>query len=132
MGHRSAESTLRVWATLQAPAAARRFIDVGLYGFSDQEDRQTASLLTSELVTNALVHTDATYIDVAMHVDRCIRVEVSDPSSGAVRPLQNRPDEPGGLGLQLVEALAHRWGTETLRGNGKVVWFELRNRRTPG
>ncbi len=56
-----------------------------------------------------------------------VRAEVWDsvPRMPAVR--QAGPDEEGGRGLALVEALSDRWGWTTAPGwPGKVVWAELR------
>jgi anti-sigma regulatory factor (Ser/Thr protein kinase) len=81
-------------------------------------------LLTSELVTNAYRHAGSeTRVSIRCDEDR-IRVEVSDKGGGEVelRPLDsNRTD---GRGLQIVDALAERWGHQS-DGDGTVVWFEL-------
>jgi hypothetical protein len=57
--------------------------------------------------------------------DDRLRVEVYD--AGARTAPQRRAHDleaPGGRGLELVDALASRWGT--LGGpEGRVVWFEL-------
>jgi anti-sigma regulatory factor (Ser/Thr protein kinase) len=81
-------------------------------------------LCTSELVTNAALHA-GTEIEVVLEIeiDR-YRISVTD---GDVRMPVFRmagPFEPGGRGLQIVEALAARWGTIE-RTAGKTVWFEI-------
>jgi hypothetical protein len=52
--------------------------------------------------------------------DDALRVDVRHPgSSGREAP----PPLRGGLGLQLVEALAKRWGTDDV--GGAHLWFEV-------
>ncbi|GAA1396328.1 hypothetical protein GCM10009639_32320 [Kitasatospora putterlickiae] len=97
---------------------------LGLWGVPELAD--TAELLTSELVTNALRHTgQGAVFDAVLTGDQRLRVEVHD---GAAR-LPGRRRDPdmyatSGRGLLLVEALADSWGVQ-LRGDGKVTWFEL-------
>ncbi|MEU8761716.1 ATP-binding protein [Streptomyces sp. NPDC048659] len=84
-----------------------------------------AELLTSELVTNALIHTGDGAVVTATVEPEQLRVEVRDFVPG-LRPPRARPadDDPHGRGLLLVRALADSWGVEN-REVGKVVWFEL-------
>jgi anti-sigma regulatory factor (Ser/Thr protein kinase) len=81
----------------------------------------------SELATNALVHTHATF-EVAVRVGPVLRVEVTDVSE---HPPQTRPLDPfsfGGRGLHIVDAYADRWGFERT-STGKVVWAEFGDAR---
>ena len=87
----------------------------------------TAELLSSELVTNALLHTaKGAVFDAALGSDSRLRVEVQDGTSRL--PGRRRDPEAeyatSGRGLLLVEALADSWGVQLL-GDGKVTWFEL-------
>ncbi|WP_344571032.1 ATP-binding SpoIIE family protein phosphatase [Kitasatospora viridis] len=89
----------------------------------------TAELLTSELVTNAIRHTDrdAMFTARLYREDRReprLRIEVEDESD--LWPKRRTPGEQAssGRGLMLVEALADGWGVEP-RGTGKRMWFEL-------
>jgi anti-sigma regulatory factor (Ser/Thr protein kinase) len=85
---------------------------------------RVAVLLTSELVTNAVIHATTPFrLDVAVE-GAVIGVAVSDSAAGLAEPVNPGGAEEHGRGLQLVEALAARWGSETLVG-GKRVWFEL-------
>lgn len=84
-----------------------------------------AELLTSELVTNALVHTDHGAVVTATVVPEQLRVEVRDFVPGLDVPhALPADDRTNGRGLVLVQALADSWGVED-QGVGKVVWFEL-------
>ncbi|WP_282695641.1 ATP-binding protein [Streptomyces sp. CC208A] len=84
-----------------------------------------AELLTSELVTNALVHTGHGAVVTATVDPGQLRVEVRDFEPGLVGPLVPPADDgTHGRGLFLVRELADSWGIEE-HGGGKVVWFEL-------
>ena len=89
---------------------------------------EAALLLTSELVTNVVVHTDSAGVDVRAHCNGArLRVCVDDATMTPLKPVRRGGSEPsagGGRGLWLVEALAARWGCETLP-DGKRVWFEV-------
>ena len=112
-------------ADITSPRAARRFVG-DLLGQPDGETRDLALVLTSELVTNAVVHA-RTQVDVRVEVERDrMRVEVADSDPRLPRPAAHVPDAPGGHGLFLVQALASTWGTDPCPG-GKVVWFTLPN-----
>jgi DNA-binding NarL/FixJ family response regulator len=91
---------------------------------ADQELLDSVELLVSELVTNAVLHaTSAPRLDV--HVGRArVRIEVFDDD--ATPPHTRLPNSSGigGWGLQLVDQLASRWGSDPQPG-GKVVWFEM-------
>ncbi|MFC8432873.1 ATP-binding protein [Streptomyces sp. NPDC057253] len=86
---------------------------------------EIAELLTSELVTNALVHTDRDAVVTATVGPRALRVEVRD--FVAHRPRVRIPEageSTHGRGLVLVQSLADSWGVRA-HGVGKAVWFEL-------
>jgi PAS domain S-box-containing protein len=84
----------------------------------------TAELLVSEIVTNALVHA-GTPIEVHARVrDDALRVEVSDGSPAAPAIRHHSSMAGTGRGLRLLQAMVESWGTE-LRALGKTVWFVL-------
>ena len=86
-----------------------------------------AMLATSELVTNAVIHTDGPCELTAVY-DRqraLLRVEVADSSNASPEPRVGLAGvQVGGMGLRVVEEIASRWGTYPAVG-GKTVWFEL-------
>ncbi|WP_374117355.1 ATP-binding protein [Streptomyces sp. RKAG293] len=114
-------------ADLSAIAEARRLLREQLRHWGVPGLVDIAELLASELVTNALQHTDEGAVLTATlsggPVHR-LRVEVHDHA--ARRPRLHTPGEnaTSGRGLLLVQALADSWGVRSL-GTGKVVWFEL-------
>lgn len=81
-------------------------------------------LLVSELVTNAILHAGTSIGLRVRGTTGWLRVEVSDGSTRQPHICDYSADATTGRGLDLVEALATGWGTETT-ANGKVVWFEV-------
>lgn len=94
-----------------------------------EEPAQVAELLLSELVTNALVHTDEGAVVAVSVAPQRLRVEVRDFVPGMpVSHVPNADDGTHGRGLILVESLADAWGISP-KALGKVVWFELDGER---
>ena len=118
---------LQLPARPTSPGEARRFVGEVLrgHGLDTDEVVEAALLLTSELVTNAVLHAAGT-INVDVDLDlTAVRVEVADGSADQPTPRDATPEETSGRGLHLVEAMARSWGVEQQREDGKVVWFEL-------
>jgi anti-sigma regulatory factor (Ser/Thr protein kinase) len=112
-------------ADLRAVPEARRELRELLRHWGRPGRSEIAELLTSELVTNALVHTDRDAVLTAVLSPRGLRVEVRDFVAG--RPVvraQPADDGTHGRGLVLVQSLADAWGVRP-HGVGKSVWFEL-------
>jgi anti-sigma regulatory factor (Ser/Thr protein kinase) len=107
-------------------ALARSFVREGLAGL-DVDSRDVALLLTSELVTNAILHARTPVrLGVLLLDGGGALVCVADGVAGTpmLSARAHSHDRPGGRGLALVEDLADTWGTTTYRG-GKTVWFVL-------
>ena len=106
-------------------AGARRFVAAALRRWDCSDDFvELALLLTSELVTNAYRHA-RTETRVLVRFDGAsVRIEVRDVGGGQpeLRPVDT--DRVDGRGLQIVDALADRWGYDSDDG-GTAVWFEL-------
>jgi serine/threonine-protein kinase RsbW len=116
---------LNLPAVPASAAIARGVLDEVLLAPKDDEARDTAALLLTELVTNAARHVGGTMrVEVAVtHNTLCVKV----CDASAVLPhLANLPewDSESGRGLFLLEALSDRWGAQEL-STGKCVWFEL-------
>lgn len=104
--------------------AARRLIRGELARLGDPDLLDAASLLVSELVTNAIVHGRT---DVALHAEidgSFFRAEITD--GNPTLPVARRPAALAGTGrgFQLIEGIATRWGVLKSPG-GKTIWFEL-------
>jgi PAS domain S-box-containing protein len=116
-------------ATL-APAAesartARRLVADVLTSVGGDEFLDSATLLTSEVVTNGIVHA---HTDLQIVIDATatwVRVEVIDGNSQL--PSRRDYDEGAstGRGMEMVELLADDYGVEPLEDEGKRVWFRL-------
>ncbi|MCH5670277.1 ATP-binding protein [Streptomyces gilvus] len=110
---------------LRAVPEARRALRELLRQWGRPSRSDVAELLTSELVTNALVHTDHDAVLTAVVGPRGLRVEVRDFVARRPRPCPaNTGDGTHGRGLVLVQSLADAWGVRA-HGVGKSVWFEL-------
>ncbi|MFI9569417.1 SpoIIE family protein phosphatase [Streptomyces rishiriensis] len=131
---RSSVITARAAASFEpvgrSVATARSFVRDTLQGWGFADIIDDAVVLTSELVTNAVVHA-GTHADVlCLRSDDGVRVEVADrypereiPLQGSLATMGN-PDREGGRGLQLCAAIAARWGVEYTPTH-KQVWFRL-------
>lgn len=112
-------------ASAASPSVARRFVAAGLRRWGvDESIVETATLLISEVVTNAVVHA-ASEVRVALQRrGSSVRIEVSDRGEGV--PMLVPPDleRLDGRGLAIVDRLATAWGS-TPRSAGKAVWFDL-------
>ncbi|MFI9236920.1 ATP-binding protein [Streptomyces sp. NPDC053079] len=86
----------------------------------------TGVLIVSELVTNAVEHTECRNLRVTVSRPRPDRVRVAVVDMSQQRPVRQTPpfDEERGRGLAVVAALADRWKVDSLPW-GKRVWAEL-------
>ncbi|MFG2502073.1 SpoIIE family protein phosphatase [Streptomyces sp. NPDC048441] len=131
---RSSVITARAAATFdpvgRSVATARSFVRDTLQGWGFTDIVDDAVVLTSELVTNAVVHAGTAADVLCLRSDDAVRIEVSDHYPEREIPLQQSaanmgsPDREGGRGLQLCAALATRWGVDYTPTN-KQVWFQL-------
>ena len=109
---------------------ARAFVESALSGAGLEHLAYTATLLVSELVANAILHS-GTPLEVVVHTDDDrVRVEVHDgnPQLPVRKHYSNMSGT--GRGLMLVERMAAGWGADRTAG-GKVVWFELDGHSAP-
>ncbi|MEV0266847.1 SpoIIE family protein phosphatase [Streptomyces sp. NPDC050617] len=126
--------TARAAATFEpvgrSVASARAFVRDTLQGWGFPDVVDDAVVLTSELVTNAVVHAGTAADVLCLRTDTGVRVEVGDHYPERELPLQSSGrqlggvDREGGRGLLLCAALATSWGVEYTATN-KKVWFQL-------
>ena len=84
-----------------------------------------AELLITELVSNAVRHSDLSVeVRVVLSGSR-LRVSVSDSSHRMPVLRQVSDDQTSGRGLFLVDSLSSGWGVDVREEGGKTVWFEL-------
>ncbi|MEV6726928.1 SpoIIE family protein phosphatase [Streptomyces xanthochromogenes] len=111
-------------------ATARAFVRDTLQGWGYADVVDDAVVLTSELVTNAVVHAGTKADVLCLRSDDGVRVEVADRYPEREVPLLGSPadiagpDRENGRGLLLCAALASRWGVE-YTPTRKTVWFQL-------
>lgn len=107
---------------------ARRFVIDHAPGIAG-DDRDTLALLTSELVTNAVIHARTEAVLTVVLSDHYVLVTVHDLDLG--RSEVDPGAREGGWGLGLVTALADDAARLVHPGGGKTAWFRLRLNGTP-
>jgi anti-sigma regulatory factor (Ser/Thr protein kinase) len=115
--------TLELERDQTAPARARTMVR-GLRPLLGPERTEDATLLVSELITNAVKYGSG---PVQLHVeageDRRGRFTISDAGGGETPALREAGGTaPGGYGLHLVDRIADQWGVQRASMN---VWFDL-------
>ncbi|GGR92827.1 hypothetical protein GCM10010252_34370 [Streptomyces aureoverticillatus] len=121
--------TFTLAAMPSSVARARRLTRERLSSLAVGDDAcDTAALVVSELVTNAIVHTASRTVvcEICTGADT-VRIAIRDEGHGAgvPRPTGLRgPDEEHGRGLLLVSAVSSAWGVQD-SGSGLSVWAEL-------
>jgi anti-sigma regulatory factor (Ser/Thr protein kinase) len=110
---------------LDAPRRVRAFVSdtVRSWGFGDLVD--AAALLVSEVVTNVVLHARTQGVATVEALPSGVRVEVRDADPTLPQPQNPAASVPEGRGLEIVAALARRWGTSSDGAETKTVWFEL-------
>ncbi|MER8231843.1 ATP-binding protein [Streptomyces sp. NPDC094049] len=105
------------------PGRARRILRATLRHWQCAHVTDTAELLLTELVTNALQHGDGPSVAVRIHLrTRYLGVAVTDGSAAVPVPRRPGPDAENGRGLFLVDALSTSWGVSP---DGGTTWFVL-------
>lgn len=105
----------------EAPAEARHFAVATLNAWGAGDLAGDVALVVTELAANAIVHARSAFTVILSVHDDVLRISVRDavPLDGAglrAAPLH---------GLAVVDALASRWGVESLGNAGKTVWVDL-------
>jgi anti-sigma regulatory factor (Ser/Thr protein kinase) len=121
---------VRLQVDARAPAAARAIVGARLRDTLTAATFDRAQLLTSELVSNAVLHSgvdaDATLVFRLAVAQSEVRLEVEDPGHrGAVAPRAPDHERGGGFGLNLVQQLSERWGLERVTAGGTRVWAHV-------
>ncbi|GAA3715137.1 ATP-binding protein [Streptomyces tremellae] len=117
-------------ARAESVGRARKLTEDRLLGWGiGKGTSQTAVLVVSELVTNAVVHAAGDHVICELRVDQeKLRIAVEDQGYGPTGPqLQRGSADEGGRGLFLVDSVCSCWGAQDTSGYGpgRVVWAEL-------
>lgn len=133
------DDRIAAWDLPCAPESARRARALSAerlaaWGLGDLQD--TAALVVSELIGNAVRHAVGIGTNVSDDVDGLLRLrllrltdhsvtcEVYDGSQATPRVRHPLLDDEFGRGLQLVAVTANRWGTRYTEG-GKCIWARI-------
>jgi anti-sigma regulatory factor (Ser/Thr protein kinase) len=115
---------LRLPPTTDSVPLARRFAAAQLARSSCDVD--TAVLLVSEVVTNAVLHARSDLVLTVEDLGDTVHVEVADASPVSPRLHNFAVESATGRGLRMLDQLALGWGVQSApNGDGKVVWFEV-------
>lgn len=102
---------------------ARRLVRERLLRWDLPHAVETAELLVSEAVTNAVRHAHTHHVVLRLVRTEALLCEVSDDDHELPALLSAGPDDECGRGLRVISELAREWGTSRTR-QGKTVWFE--------
>jgi anti-sigma regulatory factor (Ser/Thr protein kinase) len=113
-----------------AVPVGREFVTAWVERWGFDQLSGDASLLTSEMLSNAVIHA-RTPIELRVHqLAEGVRIEVRDGAEyGIVPPRKGEGPQARGLGLRVVAKLASRWGIDPVP-DGKTVWAEIRGSRS--
>jgi serine/threonine-protein kinase RsbW len=94
-----------------------------------QQAAESAVLIVSELVTNAIVHSGSDIVRCVLRLGSgLLRIEVTDQGVGVAEPAVRMPadDDVSGRGLLLVSAVSEEWGVSPAVPGGRTVWATVR------
>jgi anti-sigma regulatory factor (Ser/Thr protein kinase) len=120
-------AVLELPATLLAPGAARHAARALLHAWEALQRRDDVELVLTEIITNAVRHAELTPtvdVEITLKAGHLLRLTVADGSSLKPTIGALAEDQESGRGMQLVAAVADRWGVDEHPG-GKIVWIEL-------
>jgi signal transduction histidine kinase len=104
---------------------ARHFL-IGLLRDIPSDICERATLMISELATNAVQHSRTGFVVQVELTVETLTIDVTDTGIGQPRLRFATPQDPSGRGLQIVKALSDEWGIRVPQiGPGKTVWFAL-------
>ncbi|EST34999.1 ATP-binding SpoIIE family protein phosphatase [Streptomyces roseochromogenus] len=104
-------------------ARARRLVRERLLQWGLPQAVETAELLVSEVVTNAVRHAVSEPVGLRVVRTDALLFEVTDDEPGLPAMLSAGPYDESGRGLRVVSRLAREWGASAT-GHRKTVWFE--------
>lgn len=122
---RPVERTSQVFVpVVSAVPAARRFLIDVLRSWGEDAIAVDAAVVVSELTTNAVLHATSAFRVHLSRMHDVVRISVDDVGPARPEPRQAAPDDFGGRGMQLIQALTRTWGCDVLE-SGKTVWADI-------
>lgn len=109
------------------PRHARLFVAETLSSWGREELVDDAVLVTTELVTNAIMHARSPFTVSIRRNDGSVTIGVGDRAPVPVSHQVPEPSDVSGRGLLLVDALSDSWG-QSVEADGKLVWADLTSR----
>ena len=103
---------------------ARQFVQHHLARHGLSTMAPDASLVISELATNAVLHAETPFTVILTRRNGTVTIAVQDLSPVLMpvgSPTPDHPPRPSGRGLEIVQALSSAWGV-IQDGHGKSVW----------
>lgn len=114
----------RLPATARSVPEARHHVVTTLQQWGYDTVVETARLLTSELVTNAVLHARTEMTVTVEDSEAGVRISVADASPVPPSLRRHSTTATTGRGLRLLDQLAREWSVDDDNG-GKTVWFTL-------
>jgi signal transduction histidine kinase len=119
----------RLGGTPAAAVTGRQIVARACQGWDLPHLVDDAQLIITELISNAVRHTEGDLRLLVLLRDRLLHLSVADTSERLPhRMLPDADSGEGGRGLLLIEAVAAAWGSNPTP-DGKVVWATLRTSR---
>ncbi|MGC0399187.1 serine phosphatase RsbU (regulator of sigma subunit)/anti-sigma regulatory factor (Ser/Thr protein kinase) [Streptomyces sp. SAI-126] len=103
---------------------ARAVVREQLHDWGLAKLADSAELMVSELVTNAVRHSHSRPVELRLVREDTLLCEVDDDDHDLPNLLSAGPTDEHGRGLKVVSTLAREWGASRTKA-GKTVWFEL-------
>ncbi|MFE3038084.1 SpoIIE family protein phosphatase [Streptomyces canus] len=103
---------------------ARAVVREQLHDWGLAKLADSAELMVSELVTNAVRHSHSRPVELRLVREDTLLCEVDDDDHELPNLLSAGPTDEQGRGLRVVSTLAREWGASRTKA-GKTVWFEL-------
>lgn len=115
-------------ADVAAAGQARDFVDATCAGWAVTDRFPYATLVASELVTNAVTHAGTEAVLIVSLDRQGLHLAVRDGQADGAHRIRTGRDRPGdGRGLHLVSELTRAWGVSA-HPDGKTVWAVLSSR----
>ncbi|MDX6199552.1 MAG: phosphoserine phosphatase RsbU/P [Actinomycetota bacterium] len=111
--------------TVESVGVGRRLVAEALSEWGLDDITHTAMLLTSEVLTNSLLHARTQIVlTVERAGTRAVTISVRDGSPLIPRRRRHAQDATTGRGLELLDRLSHSWHVEPVEG-GKTLTFTI-------